>query len=221
VRDEFPHAAASDDAQPPALDVYRRALAAAPDSSVVILSIGVLVNLRELLESKPDSFSPLAGADLVRRKVRQLVLMGGQFPQSDPARGEYNLSFGNGGPDAHYTVEHWPTPILFSGFEIGLEIVTGKQLLAAPPSNPVRRAYELFTSFNGRPSWDLTAVLAAVEDPALYWDVSPEGYCQVTPIGTNRWHSTPNRAHSYLIAKVPPAEIAKALDHLLAQPPTA
>lgn len=220
LRDEFPHAAASDDALPPALAVYRRALAAAPDTSVVVVSIGVLVNLRELLESKADAFSPLAGADLVRRKVRQLVVMGGQFPQSDPVRGEYNLSFGNGGPDAQYAVEHWPTPILFTGFEIGLEIVTGKRLAAAPSANPVRRAYELFTSFNGRPSWDLTAVLAAVEDPALYWRVSPEGYCQVSPIGTNQWHPTPNRAHSHLIAKVPSAEIADALDDLLALPPT-
>ena len=84
LRDEFPHAAKPDDEEPRAVDVYRRTLAAAPDGSVVIVSVGFLVNLRDLLESKPDALSPLAGIDLVRQKVKKLVVMGGDFPQGGP-----------------------------------------------------------------------------------------------------------------------------------------
>ena len=219
LRDEFPQSALPDDQEPRAQDVYRRTLAAAADGSVVIVSVGFLVNLRELLESKPDATSSLAGVDLVRRKVKKLVVMGGGFPQSDGGGSEFNFAAGGGGPDTQYAVEHWPTPILFSGNEIGIKIVTGKGLVSAPRTNPVRRAYELYTSFKGRPSWDLTAALAAAGDLSLYWDVSRSGYCQVAPNGADQWHPAPDRGHSYLITKMPPAEVGKALDALLALPP--
>jgi hypothetical protein len=211
LRDGFSQSAKPDDQEPRAVDVYRRALAAAPDGSVVIVSVGYLVNLRELLESKPDAASPLPGIDLVRKKVRKLVCMGGGYPSFS---NECNFEGRSGGADARYTVENWPTPILFSGFEIGVAISTGKGLAATPVTNPVRRACDN----NGHPSWDPTAVLAAVEDPTLYWTVSPSGYCQVVGPG-DQWHPTPNRGHSYLIAKVPAAEVGKVLNDLLTRPP--
>jgi purine nucleosidase len=216
LRDEFPHSAKPDDQEPSAVDVYRRTLAAEPDGGITVVSVGFLVNLRNLLESKPDAISPLPGIDLVRQKVKKLVVMGGAFPQGGP---EYNFSSGGGSPDTRYAVEHWPTPILFSGFEIGGNIVSGKVLVSAPPTDPIRRAYELHHSSNGRQSWDLTAVLAAVNSPAPYWDVSGDGYCEVMPNGTDQWHPTPNRGHSYLVQKLPPADVARALDDLLALPP--
>lgn len=43
----------SDDA-PDALDVYRKVLAAQPDKSVVICSVGFLTNIRKLVESDPE-----------------------------------------------------------------------------------------------------------------------------------------------------------------------
>jgi hypothetical protein len=139
-------------------------------------------------------------------------MMGGAFPQ-----GSYECNFEGrcGGVDTKYAIDNWPTPILFSGFEIGEGIKTGKSLATTPLTNPVRRAYDI----NGHSSWDLTAALAAVEDPTLYWNISPEGSCEILPPAGNQWHATPNRSHAYLIAKAPPAEVAKVLDDLLALPP--
>ena len=145
--------------------------------------------------------------------------MGGKFPKSDPHQGEYNFACQGGGLDTRYAIENWPTPILFTGLEIGLAIQTGTKLTAAPVSDPVRRAYELYTSFKGRPSWDLTAVLAAVRDPKLYWTIESNGYCEVNADGTNEWSSNSARGHSYLLPKVPSSDIASLLDDLLSQPP--
>ena len=213
LRDEFPHTALADDKQPNSLDVYRKTLAAAPDNSVKIVSI----NLEVLLKSKADSQSPLSGPDLIKKKVKQLVVMGGKYP----AGMEWNFS-GQGACGAHtrYVVENWPTPILFSGFEIGQGIVTGTKLGSAPKNDPVRRAYEVFNNFAGRSSWDLTAVLAAVRDPELYWTVVKDGYCNVAPAdGSNQWTPTPHRGHSYLVTKVPQADLAVLLDNFMAMPP--
>jgi hypothetical protein len=216
LRDEFPHAARPDDQMPKALDVYRKALANVSDHSVTIISIGFLVNLAELLQSSADQFSPLSGIELVRTKVKELVVMGGHFPKGDGA--EYNFGHSDGGPFTRYAIENWPTPILFSGWELGESIITGKTLKDAPPS-PLRRAYELYTKFAGRQSWDLVTVLAAVRDPNLYWTIQSNGYCHVNPDGTNEWTPTPNRGHSYLVAKAPPADVGKILDDLLLLPP--
>src|ERR1700689_1923939 len=100
------------------------------------------MNLGDLLDSKPDDISPLAGADLVRKKVRRLVVMGGQFPNPKQFK-EWNFTAGGVGPDTQHAIENWPTPILFSGFSIGQGISTGKALEATPAANPVRRAYQL------------------------------------------------------------------------------
>jgi len=221
LRDEFPHDAPSDDKLPSALTLYRKTLAEAADGEVVIISVGFLFNLRDLLNSPADEISPLTGEELVRRKVKELVLMGGQFPQSDPKKGEFNFAWTQ--PlCAKDVMARWPTPVLLSGFEIGKELITGQPLAATPPANPVRRAYELFRGnclLKGRQSWDLTAVLAAVRDPQIYWTLSEPGTCMVSDIGTNTWLADPSGKHRYLIRKVPVETMVQLLNDFMVQPP--
>jgi purine nucleosidase len=216
VRDEFAKSEPTDDQLPTALHIYRSTLAAAPDGSVTVVSVGFLVNLEELLKSPADADSPLSGLDLVKKKVKQLVVMGGTYPGG----GEWNFCGNNPevGAASSYVVENWPTPQLFSGFEIGQGIQTGIKIKDAPATDPVRRAYELFNNFSGRSSWDLTAVLAAVRDPHLYWDIKENGYNHVTPDGKDSWSPTPNRGHSYLVTKMPQADVGTVLDNLMTLP---
>jgi inosine-uridine nucleoside N-ribohydrolase len=218
VREEFPDSGRLDNEMPRALDVYRAALAAAPDGGVTIVSIGFLMNLRDLLESPPDAVSPLGGVELARQKVDRIVVMGGQFPASDPKNGEYNFAAFQAGPDTQFVVENWPTPILFTGFEIGEKIVTGTTLPRTPAANPVRRAYELYNKCEGRASWDQSAVLAAVRPPERYWNLSGEGRCVVAIDGTNTW-SDERRGHEYLVPRAANADLAAVIDDLMTLPP--
>jgi inosine-uridine nucleoside N-ribohydrolase len=213
----FPHALQSAEAAPDAALVYRQALATQPDHSVVIISVGPLTNLRNLLKTGPDRWSPLAGAELVQRKVRAWVCMGGSFPTGR----EYNLV--SDGPAAAYTVRHWPTPIVFSGFEIGNEILTGPGLRQAPPSSPIRRAYELYNGLNNRPSWDQTAVLYAIRglNGGLSDDWSLQsGKClEVKEDGSDVWKDCRDSRQSCLVKQAPPAKIAKAIEALMLEAP--
>lgn len=156
IAEEFPHALEAADDAPDAAILYRQVLSEQPDRSVVMVSVGQLTNFRNLLKTGPDDHSNLGGTELVKRKVRVWVCMGGKFPEGREA----NLI--NDGPAAAYAVEHWPTPIVFSGWEIGNEIMTGARLRESPESTPVRRAYELYNGLKNRQSWDQTAVLYAV-----------------------------------------------------------
>jgi inosine-uridine nucleoside N-ribohydrolase len=216
---EFPHRVRSNHDAEDAVDVYRRLLASQPDTSVVIVTVGYLTNLRHLLESGPDRWSPLDGMELVRRKANRLVAMGGTYPEhTDP--GEW----GNFKPDPHSTaivVRSWPRPLVFAGDEIGDHILTGATLVGTPPSNPVRRAYELYFGETGRlrPSWDQTAVLHAVRPDAGYWREVGGHYNRIFPDGTNRWNPAGRASHVYLVETATPEEITAVIEELMSRPP--
>lgn len=156
----------------PALEVYREVLSSAEDSSVVITVVGAMNNLHDLLRSEGDKYSPMNGIELVRRKVKLCVIMGGRFPKSAPG-GEYNIRLD---VDAAYHVIHnCPVSILWSGQEIGGSILTGNMRGEMEEDNPVRLAYNLYgndeTGTYVRQSWDLTTIVYAVEGAGDYWDI--------------------------------------------------
>lgn len=215
LRDGFPNDIGPDDKAPDALDVYRQVLAAQPDGSVTICSVGALSNLAELWRREPD---------LVRAKVARLVIMGGQFPPA--AKPETNIATH---PDAARLVAaEWPTEIVWQGFEIGNRIMTGEGLKRTPPSNPVRRAFEL-RQFQGRPSieggqpsYDQAAALYAVRgpDPKL-WEVIRGGRVHVDEAGLTHWQPDPAGRHAYVKLRAEPAKLAEIIETLMVAPPAA
>ncbi len=191
---------------------------------MTVVAVGFLQNLANLLRSPADRYSPLTGRELVARKVKRLVVMGGRFP-TDPELLDFNLSDGpyQDGRTAQAVIETWPTEIIFSGSEIGDDIFTGSRLAASLPTNPVAKAYDLYPGTNDhgeRQSWDLTAVLYAVRPSAELWDVRGDRHLAVDADGTHAWLAgavTPPRA--FLVERVAPERVKNTLDALLAQPP--
>jgi hypothetical protein len=165
-----------------AVRVFRRALTTEPNGSVVMASIGYFGNLSALLDSPGDDISPLTGHELVQRKVKALVAMAGAYPSGS---GETNLV---GDPAAAQNVaSHWPTTIVWSGFEVGDQIHTGQTISSIhPASSPVRAAYEAFVGpGNWIYSYDITALYHAVRpDDSSLAEVGP-GTNVVTDSGGN------------------------------------
>ncbi|MBN2317079.1 MAG: DUF4038 domain-containing protein, partial [Sedimentisphaerales bacterium] len=215
LRDEFPNDIGSDADAPDALDVYRRALAGAPDGSVTICSVGAMSNLEDLLRLHRD---------LIVKKVKNLVVMGGQFPDSRVNRPETNVVIDV--PAAKYVIENWPGEILFSGFEVGKKIHAGGALLSVTKRNPVRRAFELWSYRskrgvnNGKEAYDQTAVLLAVRgSEPKYWDVVRGGYVEVSDEGHTRWMEDPDGKHTWVKIKQYPLILKDIIDRLMAKPP--
>jgi inosine-uridine nucleoside N-ribohydrolase len=220
LRDNFPHTAPDDDNLPSALEIYRSVLARQPDKSVVIVSIGFLVNLKDLLLSGPDKCSDLRGAELIRRKVKKLAVMGGKYPQGV----EYNFSFGGVGPCTQEVIEQWPdqVPIVFSGWEIGGRVISGKSYKQTLSQGPLRTALE--HQYNalarGRESWDELTVLYAVRGLSYqgveYWKVHSGGCVSIdAKTGANVWQDAPTRNQAYLVQSLPPDRLAQVLEELI------
>jgi hypothetical protein len=206
----------SNDGVPDAAALYRRVLAAEPDRSVTIVCVGPMNNLLALLDSKPDDRSPEDGRSLVAAKVNLLVQMGGDYPTGN----EFNFVAQPDGGTTAAAVERWPTPIVFSGFTLGAGMLTGASLSATPDSNPVRRAYEVYTGTLGgtRQSWDLTAALVAARGTGTNWALSAPGTNRVDAVGHNTWTSEAGGPHRYLEARGADA-IALELNALIAALP--
>lgn len=222
LRDNFLHNASADDQMPDALDVYRKTLAASKENSVTICSVGALSNLEDLVRSGPDQYSDLTGRQLIHKKVKELVVMGGEFPRSSKPETNIRLD-----PAAAVTVTNqWPGPILWQGFEIGSALYIGEELKNTPERNPVRRAYELrpfrgrYAIDRGKPSHDQAAVLLAVRGPQPeYWRISPPGYVSVNSEGHTEWHRRENGKHRYVRLIAHPSEVEEIIGRLMTRQP--
>lgn len=225
ISEEFPQDIGLGEKAPDAIAVYRKVLSEQPDSSVVIVTVGYLTNLAYLLESNADDISPLTGKELVSKKVKHLVCMGGRYPL------EQNIGrWGNFKPDpqsVQLVAKEWPTQIIFTGGgDFADEIQTGKVTFDFPPeSNPISRAYSIFLKSWNRKwhhSADFIAVYVAVKGYDEFFHLNTVGYNHIFEDGTMVWRLQPNNPkHSYVSSfkeGVNPDNVAKVFDSFLADP---
>jgi inosine-uridine nucleoside N-ribohydrolase len=195
----YPHRILDGAQAPEAVSLLRQTLAKQANGSVVIVQVGFSTNLARLLETKADAVSPDDGPTLVRKKVRLLSVMAGNFSNGQP---EFNLA--QDVPSAVKLFRDWPTPIVVSGFEIGMALPFPASRIehdfAYVQDHPVAEAYRSYMKMPyDRPTWDLTAVLYAVRPDETYFSLSPPGTIAVLPDGSSRFAPSPTGKHRYLV----------------------
>lgn len=190
-----------------AIRLYRDVLENQADHSVIIVTVGYLTNIKDLLQL-PAEAGHLSGVELIKRKVRKWVCMGGNFigypAKDDLALG--NENFVRDPLSSYYSISNWPGKLVFAGREVcsvpsGLEI--GEDLNKTSVDNPVRRAYELW--FGGvaknRHVADLVTVLYAVRGLRDYWLIEDKGYMYMLPDMTFKWDFAIDKDQAYLLKK--------------------
>jgi inosine-uridine nucleoside N-ribohydrolase len=216
----YPHAINSNKDVPDAVALYRRILSIQPDKSVTIITVGFLTNLKGLLQSKADMFSPLSGEQLIKQKVKQLVSMGGTFPSGS----EFNIN--RDFVASKYVYDNWPTHVLFSGFEIGEKIKVGLPLIYndSIQNSPVKDVFRISIpqaaeDSAGRKSWDETAVLVAVLGYDKWYTVKQGKIVISDKDGSNTWLDDKTGNQFYLVEKVSPAIVQKLIDEMIQHQP--
>ena len=197
----------------PAPKLYRKLLAKAKDHSVTIVSVGFSTNLALLLDTPADEYSPLTGSQLVERKVDRLVTMAGHM--QDAGFHEYNVV--NDIPACQSVYNEWPTDIYTSPFELGLQIkypaASIQNDFTWTAHHPIVDAYKAYLpKIEDRPTWDLTAVLYAV-DPQDFFNVSAPGRITITDEGSSLYRAEAGGHHYYL--SVTPGQAERILEHFV------
>ncbi len=198
---------------PSCVAVYRKVLADQPEHSVAIAVTGFAPCLRQLIASPADKVSPLTGAELVKRKVKLLSVMGGRYP----AGSEWN--FQSDAPGFHglfleWTRQHGYPPVYLNGFENGEHILAGASANADPMVNPTRYGLRL-AGYDQRPMWDMLSVLFAARGLSYggtdYFKVGTAGTVGVdAETGDDTWSAGIDSGH-YVLRNVASVEVFEAM----------
>jgi inosine-uridine nucleoside N-ribohydrolase len=214
----YPHKIKTNDQAWDAVKLYRKTLAAQADGSVTVVTIGFLTNLSNLLKSTADEYSPLSGLDLVKKKVKLLVSMGGKFPSG------YEFNVMKDAPASQNVYKNWPTKVIFSGFEIGEKIKVGLPLIHndAIKNDPVKDVFRISIpqakeDSLGRKSWDETAVLVAIKGYSK-WYTLHKGRITVADDGKNGWDDS-GAGQAYLVEKVDYHQVQDLINELIQHQP--
>ncbi|KAJ7248509.1 inosine/uridine-preferring nucleoside hydrolase [Mycena rebaudengoi] len=171
---KWPNGAAS---APDPVALYRKELSKQPDKSVTIVSIGLFVILSGLLNSTADAYSHLTGPELIRAKVAELVVMGGDYPRGH----EYNF-YSDRPMFTAQVINTWKdlTPIAYVGDTLGNDVLSGLDLqLHGPDKDPVKAGYRC---------WDTLTLLYAIGGRGkLFKYGNTDGYNHVFANGSNVW----------------------------------
>ena len=225
---------------PEATTLLRKTLAAQPDGSVVMIQVGYSANFARLLDSPADAISGLDGRALVAKKVRLLSLMAGNFGetmvrgQAQP-KGAREFNLVADVPSAQKLFAKWPTPIVASGFEVGLSISYPRESILNDfryaKLHPIEETYSSYcveqkdqigveVCPHGHPTFDLTSVLYAVRPNGNYFSLSNPGHIVVLDDGRSEFKEAPDGRDRYLILdEAQRARTLEAMVMLVSQPP--
>ncbi len=197
----------SDVDYPSAVTVYRKLLADAPDNSVTVVCVGLLTAMHMLLLSDADDISELSGKDLVARKVKNIVSMG--HPDTSAPNFNWNMD----GHAAEKFFELCPVPVYVSGE--GTEIITGQTMSEKfPPTHPIRNSYDIYMRgpAKGRSSWDLIAVLYALEPTIPVLKAVPCGTCMYDEKEARSYWADGNRTDYSILMNCSMEELEQFLE---------
>ena len=147
---------------------------------VIIIQVGFSGNLADLVNSGGDEISPKSGSELIRESVSVLSLMGGSIAQNMV---EFNIE--KDVSSAQNLFANWPGRIIVSPFELGYSILYPYSSIRNDLSGRhiLRESYEFrdldwhqdASPYYNMRTWDLTAVMEAVEPSSGYFFVSQPG----------------------------------------------
>jgi len=179
---------------PDGWQLYRQLLAAQPDRSVSIVSIGFITCLAQLLQSAPDSYSSLDGVELVRRKVKCIYLMGGVFGDAiEPI--EYKFAQGPGFAQTFFRLCPADVDVIMTPGEVGDGIDYQPEKVIADidwtDMHPIKQVYMNYDCANaGQKMWDPLAAMNAVEGNSLF-TLSTRGTVTVSDKGETFFTPSP------------------------------
>ena len=172
----------------------------------MIVQVGFSTNLARLLDAPAD-------LELVKRKVKLLSVMAGNFAQP---KAEFNVQ--KDIASARKLFDRWPGEIVASGWEIGeamkFPATRIEKDFAWALDHPVVEAYRAYMKMPyDRQTWDLTAVLYAVRPTGAYFDLSPTGRITADDAGRTGFRAEAGGKHRYLV--LTEAQRARTLESMV------
>ncbi len=211
---------------PLCVDLYRQILAEADDSSITLITVGPLGNIKELYDSPADEVSPLTGAELIERKVKKFAIMGSGYPSKN---GGWNF-YGDSPGTTQYVLEKIKRPMAFVDFYVGQSMKIGSEFNSLKGESPLTVGFMHFSenaawmkdNFAGKildnSSFDQIALYLGIygsESP--YYDMVSGERCTAEQSGDNKWVKDAESNHTYMRLKSDIAPFRRELYELMTE----
>ena len=229
-----------------AVVLYREILASAEDASVTIVITGTMHNFYGLLRSEQCDYSDLTGKELVGKKVKKVVTMGGNFMNG---KGHDRTNWG--GSDflcdytswscldeernamCRYVIENCTAPFMASGWEVGCgdyhdagfgNVITGPGLKQLDTNHIARVSYEYHFKHRenktdiSRHSNDQCALHYAIRGEGLNYKAYSDGKITLSKKGVCTWTDKEDRNQGYIQKKRNKNDIAVEIESLMMGP---
>ena len=197
----------NDTAEPHA--VIRNAFTSQYDQNCIVVLAGPATNLVRAME--------LPGSKgLIERKVRSLVMMGGDFSGSMNPEANIKADIAS----ARKLFAEWPGEILVSGYEVGAALrypaaSIEKDFDWSKAHHPVVDAYRAAEQMPyDAGTWDVSAVLQAVRPKENYFKLSEPGTVQVDDEGHTKFVASAKGKHRLM--SVDPAQKDRVIEAYVA-----
>lgn len=202
---------------PSAVVLYRNLLSSQPDNAVTILTVGPLTNIYHLMQSSSDSISALDGLELIRKKVKRIVIAGGRLPEGS----SYN--FWISPEKAEYVINNWPAEAWFVPNQLGDSVLTGNEFIKRTTiENPARMAYTLYKGKHPdrpfRPSWDQMGVYVATRGTGQLFSKESGGSVHAKAAKI-KWISSGAKPHIWFKEKADVETRRAVIEELMSQAP--
>eukprot|EP00602_Paraphysomonas_sp_CaronLab_P000530 CAMPEP_0185021796 /NCGR_PEP_ID=MMETSP1103-20130426/4504_1 /TAXON_ID=36769 /ORGANISM="Paraphysomonas bandaiensis, Strain Caron Lab Isolate" /LENGTH=419 /DNA_ID=CAMNT_0027553539 /DNA_START=34 /DNA_END=1293 /DNA_ORIENTATION=- len=177
------------------VSAYKKALSGADNNTVVVVSIGEPLAIRNILQAEYDLFVS---------KVREVHYMDGgyNFGCGDSDGSEWSPWLGSTEDcdgAAQYVVDHIPSSIRQYFSLNGENILTGSRFQEGCGSGPVKEAYQLWTNYGSRPSWDLISVYMAIRGVESLYSTAYAGTNNVDYYGHEDFDVTDTENNQYQV----------------------
>ncbi len=217
LAEELPHTIRNSSQARPAVDLYRRLLAAQPNHSVTVVALGGDTNLAGLLRSGPGQGSSLRGRALVATKVKKLVIEDGLFPTGGPPFTNEKLDIA--ATKSLVARGGWPTAIAWVDGLTGISTKVGGTLCTSvPPKNPMRIVYtKLFhCGPPGDGDWDGPTMLYAVDGATgIFSELGQGGAAVINSKGGLSWGPGQGRPPEVYVHVANQAELNAKINSLI------
>ncbi|MCQ2974887.1 MAG: hypothetical protein MJ211_08760 [Bacteroidales bacterium] len=204
--------------------MYRKLLASAQDKSVTIIVSANLSSLDALLKSPGDKNSPLTGFQLVRKKVNEVIIVGGIFPSGF---GNWHVYDSQYSFIAKVIKKLSIVNVTYIGYELGKSLQSGTIVNSFNKDNYIYECYNHFSKYSlwtkqrymgeilNTNSSDQIAVLYAVRNYIGSFWRRKDGKCLVNNDGTNKWKPSTKSNQSYLELFTDPENIVNEINNEL------
>lgn len=202
------------------VEMYRRILSES-DTKVNIITLGFLQNIKALMDSSPDRYSPLSGMELIAEKVDTIYIVGG----NSTGKPSFNFYWpGEKGIEAARAIaKEFPATVVYLQTDLSDDTFCGQfyNTIDSSQRDIVTKALRANKQEQGVVAWDVFSVWCAAQDMngnlETFYLEKEQGTQYISNTGASQWTADSAGRHFRIVKRQKGEYYNTYLNHMLSE----